>query len=737
MLSNPFERKPIILPFTDDFEDTYKATYGLSLLEHLPELIWERSDNKVSQIRYYYHLHVCDRFSKAFCDNIGNWCKDHNIYLTGHMISERTLHSQTSALGEVMRPLKNFGLPGVDILCDRREFSTLKQAQSVAHQYGREGVMSELYGVTSWAFDFRNHKLQGDWQAALGVTVRVPHLTWLSMEGEAKRDYPASIGYQSPWYKEYSYIENHFARLNTALTRGRPHVRVGVIHPIESYWLYWGNQQQTAAVRQDIETNFNNIIQWLLYGLIDFDFISESLLSEDSSSKEGKFVMGQMEYDVIVVPECHTIRTTTLRKLKAFRESGGNIIFLGSIPTYLDAKETTEVAELAKKCIQIPFTKSHLLGVLEPYRDVDINVKVLDGRDLTKVQQLETGVRANNLFYQMRIDNNKKWLFICHVNKPKNEHITYTEEWEIYIKGKFTATVYDTLEGEVYPIKTSYKNNKTKITYYCSQHDSLLLCLEDSKDQNLEYKEISYVIPKNKEYLAQPTSYILEEDNVYILDMPWTIKEKDNINNTLGLQFEIYSEIEVVEPALALENPNNVKIKLNNKRVDNHIIGWYVDKSIKKISLPNLHKGINILEIEIPFGPKTNVEWMYLLGNFGVHVAGNLIYEVPFTSTGGNLCIETSHYKGALIKVAIDDKEKGNIALAPYTLDCGYISPGDHTIKLKLFGNRINAFGAVHNADSLEEWYGPNIWRTEGNKWSYEYQINEMGILTTPRYWLY
>ena len=126
MLSNPFERKPIILPFTDDFEDTYKATYGLSLLEHLPELIWERSDNKVSQIRYYYHLHVCDRFSKAFCDNIGNWCKDHNIYLTGHMMSERTLHSQTSALGEVMRPLKNFGLPGVDILCDRREFSTLK-----------------------------------------------------------------------------------------------------------------------------------------------------------------------------------------------------------------------------------------------------------------------------------------------------------------------------------------------------------------------------------------------------------------------------------------------------------------------------------------------------------------------------------------------------------------------------------------------------------------------------------
>ncbi|MBQ5748762.1 MAG: hypothetical protein IIV87_01260, partial [Oscillospiraceae bacterium] len=48
----------------------------------------------------------------------------------------------------------------------------------------------------------------------------------------AKRDYPASINYQSPWYREYSYIENHFARVNTALTRGTPIVKIGVIHPV-------------------------------------------------------------------------------------------------------------------------------------------------------------------------------------------------------------------------------------------------------------------------------------------------------------------------------------------------------------------------------------------------------------------------------------------------------------------------------------------------------------------------
>ena len=96
-----------------------------------------------------------------------------------------------------------------------KQFLSAKQCQSAVHQYGREAMLAELYGVTNWDFDFRGHKFQGDWLAALGVTVRVPHLSWVSMAGEAKRDYPASISYQSPWHTEYRYIEDHFARLNT------------------------------------------------------------------------------------------------------------------------------------------------------------------------------------------------------------------------------------------------------------------------------------------------------------------------------------------------------------------------------------------------------------------------------------------------------------------------------------------------------------------------------------------
>jgi hypothetical protein len=666
---------------------------------------------------------------------------------------------------------------------------------------GREGVMSEIYGVTGWDLDFRNHKLAGDWQAALGVTVRVPHLSWVSMEGEAKRDYPASIGYQSPWYKEYSYVEDHFARLNTAMTRGIPKVSVGVIHPIESYWINWGNKEQTSMMGQLLDYNFENVINWMLYGLIDFDFISEAVLcEEDQKSSHSRFTMGAMNYDVIVIPECYNLRSTTLDKLKEFRKNGGEIIFMGNLPGYLDAKSSKEPELFAETCTRTPFNFKDLLDTLEPYREIDVTVKQMDGDDLSQMKHKETGTRTSNMFYQLRQDGKDKWLFLCHVNKPKNEHVTYTEELKITIKGEYQPVVYDTMTGETYKILPEYRNGNTEIIYYCSLHDSLLLRLMEREQKPAGVKQLCN-LPKKQLQLPEPGNFILEEENVYLLDMaeysmdggawqeeeeilridnlfrqklsyplrmealaqPWVDQDQQENNHKLGLRFKIKSEIQMNQCMFAMENPESAEIYWNGEKIENKVCGWYVDESIKKISLPQLIKGENTLEIYIPFGSKVNVEWCYLLGYFGVQVfgrkkkiiklqdeifygdftrqglpfyAGNLTYEIPFCCEAGNLHIETSHYRGALVQAELDGEKKGNIVLAPYRLNCEYVEKGSHVLRLKVFGNRINAFGAVHNADATERWYGPNLWRTKDAKWSYEYQFKEMGILTTPTYWL-
>ena len=78
----------------------------------------------------------------------------------------------------------------------------------------------------------------------------------------------------------------------------------------------------------------------------------------------------------------------------------------------------------------------------------------------------------------------------------------------------------------------------------------------------------------------------------------------------------------MAESFLALEDAETSVIVLNGEAVSSTIDGWYVDKAISTVSLPALNAGENILEITVPIGRRTNLEYFYLLGDFGVRVNG-------------------------------------------------------------------------------------------------------------------
>ncbi len=781
-LSFAASTKDVTNSFTDDLPETYRDRYGIDLLDVLPEIFWELPDGEVSRARYYYHDHLAERFVSAFSDTLGDWCKRHNIALTGHLMSEATLLSQTLALGEAMRSYRNFQIPGIDILCNAKEFSTAKQAASVAHQYGREAVLSELYGVTHWYHDFKGHKLQGDWQAALGITVRVPHLSLMSMEGESKRDWPASIHYQSPWYKEYPYVEDYFARLNTALTRGQCDIRIGVIHPIESYWLAWGPNDQTGIIREQYDEDFKNFISWMLYGLLDFDFISESLLPELCSQGTYPLKVGCMNYNTIVVPNCRTMRKTTFERLEQFREAGGRLIFMGSVPTHVDALPSDKVKCLARQCQVIPFKRVALLQALEPERMVEV--------------RLRRGELSNNLIHQLREDNGSKWLFLCHVNR-KHNRVDKPEIYQIKIKGRYNPKIYDTITGEITSCPAEIMGNDTIIMREMYAEDSLLLYLEagvPSVKPNKSSSSFNRIIK-----LQDPVDFTLSEPNVLLLDraeysfnrgefqpaeeilridnmfrqrlgypsrmdrmaQPWTIKGPQPADHLLTLRYTIMSEIKAGGVKLAVERPNKARIFFNGQSVNTAADGYFVDKCIKTVPLPDIIAGKNELIIEIPFGPKTNVEWCYLLGDFGVRVrgshtciekppqqlafgdwvvqglpfyAGNVTYKCLLTVEKAipNAVLEIPHFSAPVIAVSLNGKRKGVIAYAPHRLALGNISVGTHMLKITVYGNRFNVFGTLHNADDEFKWYGPDSYRTTGSQWTDSYLLKKMGILSNP-----
>ncbi len=793
-------RQNVHLPWTDDLEDTFKATYGESLVDHLPELLWDLPNGEISLTRYHYHDHISERFAEAFADTCGDWCKAHNIELTGHMMEEPTLHSQTAAIGDCMRSYRSFGIPGIDMLCARFEFTTAKQCQSSVHQYGKPGMMSELYGVTGWDFDFRGHKLHGDWQAALGVTVRVQHLSWVSMKGTAKRDYPASISYQSPWYKEYAYVEDHFGRVNTALTRGTPYVKVAVVHPVESYWLHWGPNEQTKLIRDKLDANFSQVTDWLLRGNIDFDYICESTLPAQCEKGSAPLTVGEMAYDVVIVPECETLRATTLERLEAFRAAGGKLVFMGDAPKYEDAKPSTRGKALFDKSRRIAFSRGALLEELYEDRTIEI-------RDFS-------GAYTGNLIHQVRRDTNGLWLFISHANEPYNRDVSREQGIHIYVKGKHKAQLWDTITGEIKPIRYSNRDGKTHIVMSLYDYDSVLLYLEDT-DEDSSYEPAAVAAPTPISiqrmtdgynawakdsgdapvaHIPMTVPYTLSEPNVLLLDMakyalddealnpteeilridaavrrrlsfpagkaqPWVVENKP-AEHTVTLEFTVYSEIDYESPYLALEDADVATVVWNGETVTAKPQGYYVDLSIQKVALPSLKKGENTLRVTIPFAERSNCEAMYLLGQFGVKVAGRLLtvtdlpervgfsdltyqglpfyggeisYHIPVASEcDWEVVVKVPHYTAAVNTVEVDGEKRAVIAYPPYVGDLGTLTAGKHDVTVTAYITRRNCFGDVHNADEKYSWQGPDAWVTGDSLWTYEYRLRRTGVLSTP-----
>ena len=774
--------------WTHTFPETFKAAYGIDVVERLPEIVWDLPNGEPNRVRYLYQDHSCERFTAAFSDQCGKWCEENGIALTGHMMEEPTLKSQSNMLGEAMRAYRGFGIPGIDMLANRVELSTAKQCQSAVHQYGKEAMLSELYGVTGWDFDFRGHKFQGDWQAALGVSVRVPHLSWVSMRGSAKRDYPASIHYQSAWYKQYAYIEDHFARLNTVLTRGKPDVKVGVVHPVESYWLHNGPAESNAAVCKQLDSNFKNTIEWLLFGTVDFDFISEALLpAQHKTDKGAKLTVGEMKYDVIILPGMETIRQSTLDILQAFQRRGGKVVVMGNAPTLIDAK----VAELPKsflaKAVSIPFSSTALLDQLEEQRDI----RILS----------ESGSPTSNLIYNMRIDGKEKWLFIARGVEPDTVEDKTIAEYNsrrlnITVKGEYDVTYYDTLTGNHTPVCVKHENGNTVIKRTVFPSDSLLYRLTPAADTSVCCEcdgKKETVKPARVIDFKEKVAIKRSEPNVLVLDLaewsldgktyqpleeilridakireafgypaadgrdvqPWVIPE-EKIENFPYLRFTVNSD---VEATCKLAYETATEVVLNGESVPVVRDGYFTDRHIYTMPLPKRRKGKNELIVRAPIGKRISIENYFLLGEFGVVCEGaetklvrspakipfgdmtryglpfygaNLSYTMPVElDEDSDLVITASHYIGALLRVSVDGRDKGRIVFAPFKLKIPDVKAGRHNVTVTLFGTRINCFGTLHRCNN-RDYLDPQQWYTKNEEFAYEYQLKPMGVMKSP-----
>ncbi|MBO5285311.1 MAG: hypothetical protein J6B16_00265 [Clostridia bacterium] len=782
VLKEPFSKQEVSRAWSVDFEDDFIKTKGYNILDKLPEVFWDLEGNKISKARYDFHDYTAERFRLGFNETLGNWCDNNNLPLTGHLMQEPTLWTQTNSVGECMRNYKHYGIPGIDLLHDAHEFNTAKQVQSIVRQYGKEGMLTELYGVTNWDFDFADHKHQGDWQMALGVTLRVPHLSWVSMKGKAKRDYPASINYQIPWHKQYGIIEDHFSRVCTALTRGKPICKVAVVHPIETYWLHFTTNN--SKKKDIIDKHFEELTNILLFNCIDFDFISEADILNQKVEAGKTLKIGQMSYDAVIMPALDTIRENTLNLLNAFADAGGSVIMLDHAPKCVDAIECDKCQTLTAKAKLIEFNEYEIINAVEPFRTVYI--------------ENEEGKHCYDLIYQMREDTDCKWLFLAHGLKKHDDYdgkyVAYGRKKKIKVKGEYTPIEYNTMTGEILPLDYVYDNGWTIIKKAVYGSDSVLIKLTAKSDPVKvdKYKEVYSkpfryldVVPYEREdynvVLLDQGVYRYDDgdwqENEYVINLsskakkdfnypsaacqPWVMPDAPPAH-TITVSYKFYSDISYKGAFLAIEDADKSTITFNGKPLNKVYDGWWADKCISKLVLPKIKKGENVLIVTLPYGARDYIEPCYILGDFDVKVQGpkqtivkksNVIgfggYEVqglPFY--GGNLKYNTDYvadadgeylitvtaFNGAFVKVFVDGQEAGNIVLKPYNLKVK-LTKGAHKISYLVYGNRYNTFSVLHhlNLDYVALGIGPDAFGgNHYNEFAFEYLLRPQGIISSP-----
>jgi hypothetical protein len=656
------------LPWTPKFPDVFKNRYGYDILAHLPELFFNVDGLAVTPARYNYHECLTFLFVDAFARQIGQWCDKNKIEHTGHILLEETLSSQTTVVGSCMRFYEYMQAPGMDILSEyRREYDTAKQVSSAARQFDRKWRLTETYGCTGWDFPFAGHKAVGDWQAALGINLRCQHLSWYTMEGQAKRDYPASIFYQSPWWELYGKVEDYFARIHAVMTKGQEVRDILVIHPVESMWLHCKRGWAEEPATKQYDKMLIDLRDSLLAGNMDFDYGDEDILSRHGriSQKTGyaELVIGKARYKTVVVPPLLTMRGTTLRLLKRFAAAGGTVVFAGKAAEYVDAVASDAAAKFATDCVKTPAKGDALVAAVAP-NCRRISITDAAGEEIVPALHL------------LREDKDNFYLFICntgHDFRKTPADIAVAKRTDAFddvrIRGfadcKGSPVELDPQTGESFSADAIRRGNKWEIRTSLPAIGSRLFVIPKKATRKAlpkrrKLKDVSVRKlnpPKWDIVLSECNNLVLDRprykiggarpkaDEILRVDQavrdalgiphrggtmvqPWARKKSKNPKKVpleLTYTFDVKS-IPSGDLMLGIEHPELYRIFVNGTEINiDAECGWWTDKSLRKIPLaPSLLRvGRNRIRLTCEYDENhPGLEIAYLLGNFGAEVRG-------------------------------------------------------------------------------------------------------------------
>lgn len=768
-----------VTPWSALFPELFLKEYGYSIANKLPLLYFDLDG--AEKFRSDFYNMAAKQFRTSFIKQMYDWCTAHNCRLTGHMMAEDTFGSQLGATGGVMACYEYFHEPGIDWL--GRKISTPfipKQLGSAARQLGRK-TLTESFALCGWDVSLNELKWIMQWQMVNGVTALCPHLEGYSLRGERKRDYPASVFYQLPWFKEaYKPFAEFICKTGTLLDNGLEEAPILLIEPLQTAYIKH-NPKNTEKINE-LQSRFENITNELSGNHMLYHYGDESITEHFGSVKKNKLVIGKCEYSTVIMPYMQSLTENTLKLLTEFSQNGGKLYFIGEMPSLVNGVKDERLKRLKAE-------KADLNAIKKEYGFANVTT---DGKE------------NKNIHYTKRVtDNGDRIYYLVNLSDEEQTVTVNANEDNVYLYDVITENATET-------------DGKLTFAPYAS---FMLISSETVKPEKADSRKTEYISINREFKVSESTVNALTLDFCrYRIDggewHPETaviilhrklLELKRPCKIELEFSFNAESGALTDNVCLCAETPESFEFFINGKPFEFKDDGYYIDKSIRKSNISEyVIQGKNAVTLKgefyqsedvyrVLFTPgiheseknkltyDTELESIYITGSFGVRTEDEISYgerksifagkrftltEMPktvdiskITESGfwffsgameltGNIAVskkENTKYVLSLKKLnapaarlEVNGKKAAILMFAPFNADITeYLKNGENEVKITLLSGNRNLLGPHHKPQGEIYSVGPSTftdkygWADDKSQpvWTDNYSFVKLGIV--------
>ena len=761
-------------PWWEGMPEVYQEWTGREFWADAPWVFFEGRAARAA--RLHIHRTVLRQFVESYSRPLFEWCDRNNLVLTGHYLEESTLAWQLRATwGGIMAHYRWMHMPGLDHLCRQLDVDLPlllagKQVSSAARQLGRPRALLEAFACIRHSSTMEDFRWLTDANIALGANFFCPHMQVYSMRGRRKRDYPPNIGEAQTYWEDWGDLNDYIARLCYAMTSGEAAPDLLILHPVQSAMAdhRLGFERtgglcpsdlpgaETAAIDQ-WDALFRQVVAATINAGFDCDLGDEGLLAELGSVDGSRLRVGEMSYPVVIVPPSRTWAPATVKLLKTFAEAGGSLLFVGAHPTEIDCEPAGEPWDVLTReaAGSVPCSTPALQVALDRLLPDAVRVRTADGHT------------AVSTWVHKRREGDRWILFVVNTHRERAESYEISLPW----KAGLSASRWDAVTGTATRIPSVQSGDRLRIPLHLNRADSALLVIETTSEAALSPTN-PIAAPETVIPLVGPWKYQCSEPNVLVIDrlatsldggqcwspedmdhrirqrvarhfgveaalewQPWMVRDSGAFQGkggpvSLRYCFQVSEELPV-SASLVMEWHAAMEVTINDKLVDFREAVTHWERNFRAVPITQcLHAGNNTVVVSFPYDCLSEIEPIYVTGDFGVRLddqepvitsrattlstgswvqqglpfySGEITYQIPFDApvNAGCVRLRLRNAQATLFRLRVNGEDAGKILWSPYESDLTpYVIAGANLLELTVIGSRQNTFGPLHDRQS-------------------------------------